>query len=649
MIPIFVSTDHRPRSRSQRVLHPRVERLDGRVLLDGTPLPNDVNTLLLLHLDGSLTGAAGESPLASAGTDIVPGVIGQAVHTGDTGSFTYQAAGNIIASSGTVEFWIKPDWNGSPNPGHTFFQVGAQFNDGMLLAVDGASNLRFIQWGDDPLTPAIESSVERGLGASAADWVAGKWHHIAATWNAPSRQMALYVDGQSVATGSDGVVIPAFSGTSLTIGSAAGGSSTAQATFDEFRISDRVRSPSEILADVRAGHGTPPPGPPAPPGVNPDSINPKVLLFVYDPIMENKGGLRQHEVYGGQDPIPLTNQVVADLTKDSHGLVNYQIVDTKVVDAYPYLQDGFRYNDVSYDQAMTTGQFHNDAHGFPNSHFDYNRFITDNNIAARIASGEIDEVWLWTGNTDASQTWESTMAGDGAYWCNSSPVPNVPSPRAFVIMGWNFERGVGEALHSYGHRTESIMAHDYGRWQPDQADNWSKFTLLNKDAPGLGGLGNVHFPVNATDGYDYDNRTIVTSNADDWYNYPNFQGTTRQFNSDEWSPTHVDTQRDYLNWWYDHMPHVSGLGTDEFLANWWRYITDPDQFKGSNSNLAGTSGIPTVTTVSPADNARVSGTVTVQASAVADGPSGGWTSTWTASTAPRTSWRPIRSHGTQPV
>src|SRR4051794_16320601 len=79
---------------------------------------------------------------------------------------------------------------------------------------------------------------------------------------------------------------------------------------------------------------------PAPPaGVGPDAVDPKVLLFVYDPIMENKGGLRQHQVYGGQDPIALTNQVVADLRSDSHGLVNSRIVDTQVVDAYPYLQD----------------------------------------------------------------------------------------------------------------------------------------------------------------------------------------------------------------------------------------------------------------------------------------------------------------------
>ena len=45
-----------------------------------------------------------------------------------------------------------------------------------------------------------------------------------------------------------------------------------------------------------------------------------------------------------------------------------------------------------------------------------------------------------------SGCWESTMAGKGAYDCNSPPVPGVDCPRIFVMMGFNYERGVGEML-----------------------------------------------------------------------------------------------------------------------------------------------------------------------------------------------------------
>lgn len=604
-----------PAPSSARRRRPSFDRLDARTLLSGVPLPNDAGTILLLHADGTLGGASGEAPSSVTGVSYEAGLLGQAARFGDPGTATFAAAGNVSPASGSVEFWIKPGWDGSPTTTHTFLQVGSPFDNGMVVVVDGASNLRLIRWGDDPATPAVETSVERGVGFGVGDWKAGAWRHVAATWDAATHRMALYLDGRQVATGDD-VALASFSGATLTLGSGPGGVTPADAAFDELRISDRARTSAEVFAGVRSVRGTPPAGPTPPAGVVADAINPKVLLFVYDPVMENKGGARQHAVYGHNDPIALTSQVVADLKASSHGLVNYQVVDSQVVDAYPYLKDGFRYDDASYDLAMTTGVFHNEQHGFPNSGFDYNRFIADNGIAARIESGEIDEVWLWTGNTDASGTWESTMAGDGAYWVNSPPVAGVDSSRAFVVMGWNFERGVAEALHSYGHRTESIMSRAYGRWRPDQDDNWSKFALLDKDAPGLGGVGNVHYPVNSVAEYRYDEPKVVVSNADDWYNYPNFLGTTRRFNSSEWSPTHVDPERDYLNWWYDHMPHMAGLGNDGYLANWWRYIADVDQFKGSNANLAATSGIPTVSLARPADGSPF------RATASADGALG---------------------------
>ena len=67
--------------------------------------------------------------------------------------------------------------------------------------------------------------------------------------------------------------------------------------------------------DLQFGHLATHDGSPTPPGVNPDEIDPKVLVFVYDPIMENKGGLRQHQLYNSQDPIGITNKVVDDLRR----------------------------------------------------------------------------------------------------------------------------------------------------------------------------------------------------------------------------------------------------------------------------------------------------------------------------------------------
>jgi hypothetical protein len=297
----------------------------------------------------------------------------------------------------------------------------------------------------------------------------------------------------------------------------------------------------------------------------------KVLLVVYDPVMDNFGGKRVHQVYGN-DPIPIVNGVISDLKTDSYGIVNYNIVETDVIDGYPYQQDGFQYNNVTYAAAHASNQWHT------GSQFDYNRFIADNNIAQKINSGVIDEVWLF--GAGGFGFWESTMAGPNAYFVNSPPVQGVNTTRDFIIMGWNFERGVGEAIHSYGHRVENIMKHTYGGvWDMTNpaTNNWSKFAMLDKNDPGQGGVGNVHFPVNGLTDYDYFDTKTVASNAPDWAFYPYFKGATELVNNLTWSPNGSDPQRQYLNWFYSWIPHFVGRGPDGRLNDWWVYITNVDQ------------------------------------------------------------------------
>ncbi len=352
-----------------------------------------------------------------------------------------------------------------------------------------------------------------------------------------------------------------------------------------------------------------------PPGVNPDVVSPRILLYCFDPIMENLGGVRQHQTHGWNDPVMLAQQSVEDFKRSSHGLYQPQIVETVLADEHPYFVDGFQHTDESFEAAWNVPSDQRDFH--LNSVFDYPRFCRENNIVARIESGDIDEVWLYT--APIGGLWESTMVGDGAYWLNSSPPP-IHSKRLFAIMSAGFERGVAETIHGFGHRCESLMARCYGGWQNDQATAWNKFTLRDQLAPGLGGVGTVHFPFNATADYDYANSNAVPSNADDWANYPNFHNTTRTFSSQEW--LHTDAQRDYLNWWYSHMPHGSGVGPDGFLNNWWRYIADFNQFKDWDGNLFSTEGIPSVSISNPSNGSAVSGTVNITAGASVDGALG---------------------------
>ncbi|QOJ00205.1 MAG: hypothetical protein HRU70_06770 [Phycisphaeraceae bacterium] len=360
-------------------------------------------------------------------------------------------------------------------------------------------------------------------------------------------------------------------------------------------------------------NGLPPAGPPPPEGVDPDRIEPRVLLYISNPVMTNYQGRRMNEVYGWGDPIGLTNQVISDFEASSHGRVRFRVVDVIDDTEFPYLESGFRYTPASFDAAWRSGNLQ------PGT-FDYVRFGVENGLGARVDSGEIDEVWVYS--FPGAGMWESAMAGRGAYWINGGAYPAAGGERAFVIMGWNFERGVGEAIHSWGHRAESMMVRCYGEWRRDRGNTWSRFALIDRDAPGLGGVGNVHFPVNGASDYDYANPRFVLSNADAWLNYPDLDDRTRSINWREWSPDGSDPHRRYLNWWYFHMPHMPGRAPDYLLANWWRYLCDPDQFKSSGCSLFLTIGIPEVSLTSPAEGSLVSGVVRVTASAEVDGALG---------------------------
>ena len=250
-------------------------------------------------------------------------------------------------------------------------------------------------------------------------------------------------------------------------------------------------------------------------------IEKKVLVLNYDPVLKSHGGVRLHDYYHWNDPRVLTSGYLADLTESSSNYVRWTVTQFLDINEWPLKADGFRYTESAYLNAWTTGSFHS-----PDG-VDYVHIIEQFKLDDRVRKGEIDEVLLW--GAPYFGYWESQMAGVGAYWCNSPGISRAGTPK-YVIMGLNYERGVAEAIHSFGHRAESILWHVYGSWNSgaNVQHLWDKFTRYDKDAPGMAACGNVHFPPNAVADYDYGNTTTVTSYADDWLlNYPNFQGVTR--------------------------------------------------------------------------------------------------------------------------
>ncbi len=290
----------------------------------------------------------------------------------------------------------------------------------------------------------------------------------------------------------------------------------------------------------------------------------KVLALNFDPIIPSEGKKRLHEVCKWTDPHTLAEGYIADIRKSSHGLVNYKIVEWKDVDTFHTKIDGFTYSAEQYMECHRTGKGWHD----PDT-ADYPKTFRDFGVLPRIDSGEIDEVWFMGGPYFGYN--ESAMAGPGAFYVNGEVYDKVASKRAFVIMGFNYERGVAEMVHDLGHRTESTMARVYGGWRAEElTTNWARFASNTWQSGGHAGAGSCHVPANGESHYDYGNPRKVESDADDWLNYPNLTGKKTSVSRENWGGP--DYQRNYLNWFFSRLPHAPGWNKDGRLNNWWEYV-----------------------------------------------------------------------------
>lgn len=187
----------------------------------------DDHTSLLLHFDGSLQGEDDEAGEAE-GISFVPGIYDQGVYIDGTDRLNYPIAGNIDPAQGTVEFWLKSDWEGADEKSYTFFEAGAEWFNRLRIMKDGGNNLHFMVWDND---------TEYGIAYPVASWSAGEWHHVGATWK--DNQIALYVDGKQV--GKEFANLPAELPGIIYIGSSLWQDQQAQAVIDELRVSSVPR------------------------------------------------------------------------------------------------------------------------------------------------------------------------------------------------------------------------------------------------------------------------------------------------------------------------------------------------------------------------------------------------------------------------
>jgi hypothetical protein len=325
--------------------------------------------------------------------------------------------------------------------------------------------------------------------------------------------------------------------------------------------------------------------PPLPDSSNepPQICSPRVLLIIYNPTMDAATGKKMVDYMNWGRPDAMVAAFISEVLQASGGLVRYQVAKRIELDEFPVLMDGYSYAPTAYINVVQHG-----APAHSPTGIDYNAILNRFNVLQGIADGVYDEVWVMA--FPYAGLYESTMGGAGAFWCNGPAIANTAScPRRFVVMGFSYERQVGEMLHSYNHRTESIMARvfnsqDFLAWAykrdrvpatitPGQTLNYfQRFILFDQIAPGQAGMGVVHYPPNGVRDYDLGNPNLVRSECYDWLHFPNFQDDVRMISCSEWGG---GDERSFQRWWLRHLPKVAGR-QNGIHNNWWQYIANPD-------------------------------------------------------------------------
>lgn len=310
-------------------------------------------------------------------------------------------------------------------------------------------------------------------------------------------------------------------------------------------------------------------------GIGTQAVN--VIVICFDPVLKTRQQMKLHQYFRWSDPWKLTERMVEDARACSGGYVDYRVVEKIDHDGFTKFRNDFTYTEEAF-LAMWEKDRTKANRGMTSFQWLFQQF----DLAAKIKARDVREIWLWGA---------PYMQWDELHW--KTPGDRIPYPtenpwfyrpydipdigRTLWIMGWNYERGEGEMLESYGHRIESVLSLTVGQgvWDPQRSrDNaWNQFTRVDKDFPGAAEVGSVHYAPNSKSDYDWNNATEVWTYADDWFTYPHRPRQRKLLNarSGGWEGI-IGHHR----WWMNHLPRNPGV-TNGFYNNWWQYIVNYDE------------------------------------------------------------------------
>jgi hypothetical protein len=223
--------------------------------------------LFLVHFNNNAVTAEGENPKINSGTNYETAQLKEGIHVNDGDNLRYNTSNNINISAGSIEFWLKPTWNGNDHKKYVFFCTKSNTNQGeitfgkfyghagnstwhdyLYLSFAGITGNSFCEANTYFIEPIIES------------WQANTWHHLVGTWNKTNQSIKLYVDGNFVTQWNTSQQPecnwnnhPTNTGKNMSIGLYCNVDAKLQSnsTIDEFVIYDYELTPAEVLEHYR--------------------------------------------------------------------------------------------------------------------------------------------------------------------------------------------------------------------------------------------------------------------------------------------------------------------------------------------------------------------------------------------------------------
>ncbi|MBI2612171.1 hypothetical protein HYW54_05530 [Candidatus Gottesmanbacteria bacterium] len=207
----------------------------------------------------------------------------------------------------------------------------------------------------------------------------------------------------------------------------------------------------------------------------------------------------------------------------------------------------------------------------------WQKILNDHGLCDRIANEKIDQIWIWGDPRPEKKPGpgleyaiSSKYFRGGVITADYAYPPFCSGKRSFIMFGFDYTRGIAEALESYSHYLEGLFANIQG-----SQVFWQQY-VGNHDTPPLLSerCGSAHNPPNSPKGYEYiyHNQASVNSFCEDWH--PDGSGTKKTFNCDEWK---CDKKEFHL-WWMNNMPNKDNTLTyqNKKMPNWWDFVSAMD-------------------------------------------------------------------------